>query len=330
MCSDRVNMRDAYAVIIGIGNYRDPGIRKLEFTCADAQALRDTLADPEIGAIPPENIKLLLEEKATLREMKRVVGTWLFKHADPESTVVLFFAGHGGLESDKVGNEPDGIAKYLLPWDAEPDDLFSTALPNADFNRLLTTIKARSLVVFLDACYAAGVSQRGARDMTIVENPYDRLSQGQGRLVIASAQPNQRSWEDASLGHGVFTHHLLEALRGEAGGEPGANLSTLQVFEHLRREVPRTARRLCNSVQEPMMCGETSKPIYLRIGSGEPPERDEPPPRTEIRRTDSPETDRSVNGQEGSPEPEYRFCTQCGTRLRSSQNFCTGCGKRAG
>lgn len=260
--------RNAFAVIVGIGQYQDPKIRKLDFAGADALAFRDVLVDPELGAFPPNNVLLLTDKEATLRAIRRAVGTWLFQNADPESTVVVFFAGHGGVESDKVGTESDGLAKYLIPWDADPDDLFSTGLANADFNRLLRTIKAKSLVVFLDACYAAGVSRRGARDVSVVGNPYDHLSQGEGRLVIASAQPNQRSWEEPGLGHGVFTHHILEGMRGEAAQMGTGPLSALQLFEHLRREVPRTARRLCNSLQEPVLVGEAAKPILLTVGRG--------------------------------------------------------------
>ena len=50
----------------------------------------------------------------------------------------------------------------------------------------------------MDACYAAGVSE-GARDIGLVESPHKKLAEGRGRIVIASAQPNQRSWEDPEL-----------------------------------------------------------------------------------------------------------------------------------
>jgi uncharacterized caspase-like protein len=163
--------RDAYAVIVGIGCYRDAQVRRLNYARDDAIALRDVLVDPEFGAFPEENVKLLLDADAGLRAIKGAVGKWLFQSAGPQATAIVFFAGHGGLEPDKEGHERDGLAKYLLPWDAEPEDLFSTGLSDSEFRRLLNAIKAQSVVVFLDACYAAGVTPRGGRNVAVVENP---------------------------------------------------------------------------------------------------------------------------------------------------------------
>lgn len=255
--------KKVFALVIGIGNYADQRIRSLHYTRADAEGFSTLLQDPGHLGLPADNIKLLVDQQATLREIKRAISTWLFQRADEDSTVLVFFAGHGGLETDKTAVEADGIAKYLLPWDTEVDDLFSTALSNSEFNQLLRAIRACRMVVFLDACYAAGVSRKGARDVGLVENPYERLLQGRGRLVIASAQPNQRSFEDDSLNHGIFTHHLLSALRGAADNDQDGFVSVLDVFDYLRREVPRSARQLANSLQEPMLIGETSSEILL-------------------------------------------------------------------
>jgi hypothetical protein len=141
--------------------------------------------------------------------------------------------------------------------------LFASALSSTEFQWDLRTISASRLVIFMDACYSAGVTQGGARDVGIVENPFTRLAEGRGRLVIASAQPNQRSWEDPKVGHGIFTHHLLEALKGKADQEGDGYVSILEVYKYLEREVPRSVRTLANSVQEPLMRGDLSQDIVL-------------------------------------------------------------------
>jgi hypothetical protein len=257
-----------YALIIGIGTYKDARIQPLEFAGADARGLYELIVDPNHAGFPEDNVKLLIDEEASLYNIKRHISGWLFKHATDDSTVIIFFAGHGGIESDKTNRETDGIAKYLLPWDADPDNLFASALSNLDFQELLRTIKAERLVGFLDACYAAGVSQRGARDMHIVGDPYTAISQGKGRLIIASAQPNQRSWESKDLGHGIFTHHLLEAMKGKADTNNDGLISALNIFQYLKDAVPKTTRQLSNSVQEPMLSGEASNEIIVSINRG--------------------------------------------------------------
>ncbi|MEW6607013.1 MAG: caspase family protein [bacterium] len=258
-----VAIKSAYALIVGIGQYSDPRIRKLDFTHADAQAFCDLLLNPQHVGFLKENVKLLLDEQATLFNIKNAITGWFYKYTGSESTVIIFFAGHGGVESDKEDTEKDGIAKYLLPWDTNPDDLFASALSNTDFHRLLSTIKAQRLIIFLDACYAGGVAQRGSRDLGIVENPCERLAQGEGRLVISAAKPNQRSGEDPTIGHGIFTYHLLEALKGKADMDNDGYVSIWEVYKYLEREVSQSARCLAKSIQEPLFCGDMAKDIFL-------------------------------------------------------------------
>jgi uncharacterized caspase-like protein len=260
-----VRAKTAYALIIGISQYRDQRIPKLKFTHADAQAFYDLLLDPQRIGFPKENVKLLLDDEATLFNLKHAISGWLYQHATPDSTVIFFFAGHGHQEEDKTATEADGMAKYLLPWDVNPDNLFASALSSSEFNLLLRIIKARRLIFFIDACYSGGVTA-GARDVGIVDNPsFDRLVEGEGRLLITAAKPHQRSWEDDSLGHGIFTHHLLEALDGKADMDHDGYVSVLEVFKYLEREVPQSARRLSRSVQEPLLRGEFSNDIMLAM-----------------------------------------------------------------
>jgi uncharacterized caspase-like protein len=253
----------SYAVIVGISQYRDPRIRKLDYTRADAQAFYNLLLDRQRAGLVPENVKLLLDGEATRFSIEDTISDWLFKRATAESTVLVFFAGHGGTESDKTGIEKDGIAKYLLPWDTNPDNLFASAVSSNHFNQLLKTIKAERLVMFMDSCYSGGLPERGARDIGIVDDPYKRLAEGKGRLVIAAAQPNQRSWEEPSLGHGIFTYHLIEALQGKADLDQDGYVSILEVYNYLQRVVPDSVRRLCNSLQEPLLVGDIAGEIVL-------------------------------------------------------------------
>lgn len=255
----------AFALIVGIGRYQDETIRPLEYTHADAEAFYRLLTDSRRCGIPDANIKLLLDEQATLFNIKHAISGWLYQHATPESSVIVFFAGHGGVESDRTGQEPDGMAKYLLPWDARLSNLFASGLSNPEFHHLLKTVRAQRLVIFMDACYSGGVAERGSRDLGIVGNPYKHLAEGQGRLVIAASKPNQRSWEDRTLGHGIFTHHLIEALSGKADADGDGYVSIMEVYKYLERNVPLTARRLARGIQEPLMCGNIARDIILTV-----------------------------------------------------------------
>lgn len=256
---------NAYALIVGISKYKDPNISELRFTRADAEGIFQLFTDPNIAGIKPDKIKILLDEEATRFNIKNAISSWLFKNTDEESIVIIYFAGHGGVEEDRLGIEKDKLSKYLIPYDAVLEDLFSSAISNRDFNELLLTIKSKKLVIFMDTCYSGGVSEQKSRDLKITEDPYEKLGEGEGRIVIAASQPDQRSFEDSRIGHGVFTYDLLEALSGKADRDNDGYVTVLDAFRYLQEEVPKDAMRLAGGKQEPLMRGDITRDIVLSV-----------------------------------------------------------------
>ena len=255
--------KDAYALVVGIATYKDPKIPKLNYTTHDANAIFDLLVDPDMAGFKKENVKIFMDEEATLFNIKDAISNWLFKNAKEDSIVFIFFAGHGSVEEDRFGIEKDNLAKYLLPYDTNFDNLFASALSSSDFNKLLRSIKSRRLIVFMDSCYSGGVTEKKARDVKIGGDPYEKMAEGEGRLVIAASQPDQRSFEDENLGHGVFTHHLIEALSGAADSDNDGYITAMEVYNYLSRTVPKTARQLAGGVQEPILRGDLKTDFTL-------------------------------------------------------------------
>jgi len=83
---------DAYAVVIGISQYREEVIPKVAYAVKDAEAVAQLL-EKQAG-IPKTHIRLLTEAKATGNDL-RTVGGWLKMRVKPESTVYVYYAGHG-------------------------------------------------------------------------------------------------------------------------------------------------------------------------------------------------------------------------------------------
>ena len=221
---------NAYALIIGIGEYHH--IRKLEKTTTDAQDLRDVLIQ---GGYPVGNIKLLLDDQATRPFISDQLD-WLARYAQAEATVLIFFAGHG---AQRVGGLERG--EYLCPVEADWYDLERTAISHARFTDALKAINAERLVVFLDACHSGGVGDtRGALDVVggLTQKAYEQIATGEGRVVIASCQPDEVSWELDGMDNGLFTHYLLEGLRGKGKVADDGTIRALRLFSYLSQQVP--------------------------------------------------------------------------------------------
>jgi len=269
-----------FALIIGISRYRDENVNDLNFTQADARSFHELLVDPERAGFPPGNVRLLLDEDATRYAIEDAVSGWLRRRAKPDSKVVVFFAGHGAAEADHTGGE-DSVT-YLLPHDARSDNLFASAISTNRFQRLLASVRSDRLATFLDACHSGAFEVKGARSVAVQPTCYHGLGRGKGRILIAAAQPHQFSFEDGTLGHGVFTHHLVEALGGAADFDGDGRVTIQEVFKYLADHVPETVRKLGKQGnQEPLMEGVTTRDIVLAIDPQRVREADE-----EVRRRD--------------------------------------------
>lgn len=262
-----MSRQDSYALVIGIGRYRDPAITPLNFTNADAMAFSHLLTDETRCGIPAENVRLLVDEDATLYAIKDSISGWLASKAGPDSTAIIFYAGHGDVEPDRTSRSADAISNYLLPYDTSASNLYASALSREEFQGLIRTVRCKRSVILMDACHSGGVATTGSRKMSVgySKDLYSSLAEGAGSTVIAAAAPNQLSWEDKELGHGVFTHHLLEAMQGAADLDGDGRITMTQVFDYLKRKVPESARKFGGVEQTPVFMADMSEDIVITI-----------------------------------------------------------------
>jgi hypothetical protein len=249
-----------WAVIIGVGGYESSAVPRLRYSVADADAIYQTLIS---SGFKKENILLLTdktERKPTLRNIKWALGTFLARSAHKDDLVMIYFAGHGASEVDQRGIERDGLSKYLVPVDADPDDLYSTALPMDEMQNVLARIEAERVTVFLDACYSGAAGGRTfastkTRAVNVDDIFLDRLTRAKGRAIVTASRPSELSIELAELGHGIFTYYLVRGLQGYADNNRDGIVSLQELYEYLAQEVSRKSRQVGGN-QHPMLKGE--------------------------------------------------------------------------
>jgi uncharacterized caspase-like protein len=246
-----------WAVIIGITQYKDTRIAPLRYAAADARSFHDWIVSPNGGRYAPSMVNMLLDAKATGANIKKALFEWLAQ-AIEEDTVTIYFAGHGSPQSP---DHPENL--FLLPYDTQYDSVPTTGFPMWDIETALKRfIKARKVIVITDACHAGGVGQafdvarRAGRGLNVVPmasslNNLSRISEGV--CIISASDDNQMSQEGAQWGggHGVFTFHLLEGLKGMADYNKD-NLVTLgELIPFLSEQIRRDTR----NAQTPTVAG---------------------------------------------------------------------------
>jgi hypothetical protein len=265
--------REQWAVVIGVGQYQSSAIPSLRYSVADAELVHQVLVGQ--AGFKKENVMLLTdrtERKPTLRDLKWALGTFLARSAKKDDLIVIYFAGHGAPEVDPRGAESDGLAKYLVPSDADPNDLYSTGLPMDEFQTIFDRIEADRVVVFLDACYsgAAGgrtFASRRTRAVRVDEVFLDRLTRSKGRAIITASRASEVSIEMPELGHGLFTYYLVQGLRGAADLDRDGIVSLQEVYQYLEQQVAQKSRSAGGN-QHPVMKGEVEGTLPLVKVSG--------------------------------------------------------------
>jgi serine/threonine protein kinase len=268
-------LRNAVALVAGIGAYRHRDrIPTLRYAPRDARSLARVLADPEVCAFPPQRVVVLTNRQVRRTELVRRLARWLPEQGQGADLALIYFAGHGVVR--RVGGREEG---YLLPHDADPDDVVAHGIAMSDLAKWIADVNARAVVLCLDCCHAGnmlpadGLTLRGERDMELAPSVLQQLS-GRGRFLIASCDRGQKSLEAEELRHGLFTYHLLRGLV-EAGDRDGdGRVSVAELFGYVSTAVSRDARERFGHEQTPWTSAVYNEDVFLstvRPGRRSPP-----------------------------------------------------------
>jgi uncharacterized caspase-like protein len=198
-----------YAVLIGIETYQQRGIGSVQFAQADAAAMREVLVQ-DLG-VPAENITVWLDSEATKSVFENELP-YVIRQLCPGDRFIFFYAGHGFFANG---------TNRLTTWDFHPANLFDTTVSSETV--LLAPLKNQqgvSSLVFIDAC-AANLQTNlvQARDLIsdLTSNEFEALVRSTDHsAAFFACSPNEKAYPSDSLQHGIWTFHLIKALRGEA------------------------------------------------------------------------------------------------------------------
>jgi len=233
-----------YALAIGAQNYLYAN--SLSYTIADANSMSSLLTQKGWGSV-----STLVDPDSTRQGIVDAISSLAAK-VESDSTVLIYFSGHGGLLED-------GTTAVICPIDAnfltnssiiDP----STVISAAQLQSMLAELPTKNVIVILDSCYSGGfVPTGGAIDSspsnyadmpsysafsTALDNFGNLLSanasaSGNKTPVVLSAAGSDESSYDgsASQGHGVFTYFLLQAAtNGDANGD--GVVTTTEAYEY--------------------------------------------------------------------------------------------------
>lgn len=216
------SLKNIYGLFVGINEYQK-GIPPLRGCVRDAESI---LAGFDL---PETHYRLLLDKNATRANILGAVQHAIDKVKERD-LFVFSVSAHGTIRYDDFA---------IITHDTLMENQLGTALSTSYLLSALSQITRKNngkVLLILDACHAGAM-------------PYDiskysgYLTQG-GMSCLFSSGPNELSYEshfqsnDGESQQGVFTHHLIDALHGNAKDENGRNIVTLRnlydyVYEHV-------------------------------------------------------------------------------------------------
>lgn len=212
-------VRDKWALIVGIGTFKDKSIPTLRYSSKDALDFYNYLIKE--GNFKPDHVRVLLDEQATRDRIISELGgnKFLAPLAKKDDLIVVYFSSHGSpAQLDVRGNN------ILIAHDTRPDDPWATGI---DMQNILDMLHKRVLadrvLLVLDACHSGSINPNDKDGKGLYrESNMDASAMpiGKGKMVLCSSGPEERSWESKRYQNGVFTRNLLNGLKAKGPDTP--------------------------------------------------------------------------------------------------------------
>jgi uncharacterized caspase-like protein len=230
-----------FALVIGVDEYEDSQINKLDGAANDAKAIVEALV--QYAGFPRDQVRLLtsdqpVERRPTrnkiLRQLSNLRGT-----VPKDGLLLIAFAGHGIERGDQA---------YLLPSDAELSNdvslLEQSSINVDDMRKRIIETGVGQVVMILDACRNDPSAGRGDADNRLTNrftqhfNFDERNSEIKAFATLYATAVGSRAYEYKEKKQGYFSWALVEGLRGDAANEKG-EVTLNSLVTYLQDQVPR-------------------------------------------------------------------------------------------
>jgi len=243
----------AYIIAVGINDYANPQYN-LKYAVADAQSFGEEVRLRQTQVATYEKIEVvpLLNENATkaniLSALKRLAGATeppslkvtaldQLKRAQPEDTVIIYFAGHGTAQAQRF---------YLIPHDLGYtgdrtklteqglQTILASSISDVELENVVEGLDAAHLLLVIDACNSGqALEAEEKRRGPMNSKGLAQLAYEKGMYILTAAQSYQAALEASQLGHGLLTYALVEEGLKTPVADNGPQDGVLSVREWL-------------------------------------------------------------------------------------------------
>jgi len=241
-----------FLVTIGINQYKNPKYN-LNYAQADADGVQ-LMISQQANSLFQEIISFSIRNDQAVKTNILAALEDIKMKSEEQDMLVLYYAGHGVM-SEGVSRDKEF---FIVPHDVtqlygKDELLFEKAVSATELKTAARQINAQKQVFFLDACQSSGALE-GMENRTrgvAEEKAIAQLARSTGSFWITSTGTDQFASEFAKLGHGIFTHALIEGLKGAADTNGDLRLTVRELSTYIENKVPELSDQLKGSPQYP-------------------------------------------------------------------------------
>lgn len=260
---------DAVAIVIGNRDYQARGVPRVEYAVRDAISIKRYLVE----AFGFAEDRVILDTNVTYGRMSSLLGgptdASASRLAELVSTrpaggvdVFVFYAGHGA---------PDGrpAKKYLVPVDASAQRIRATSYSLDQLYKNLTTLRARSVTVAIDAGFGALTADMFATEsFGGIEVEVGTVGGANTQVFSAGSGDQPARWR-RDQGHGLFTYFFLKGVQGYADANSDGSITAGELESYVQSNVRTYAvERLGGAVQVPEVFTNNPDRVVVRLKPG--------------------------------------------------------------
>jgi tetratricopeptide (TPR) repeat protein/uncharacterized caspase-like protein len=223
-----VTIPRSYALVIGISAYKNlPATAQLEFPNRDAEEIYAALISPEGGQFPAENVHKLINERATVENIRHELEVWLPSVTQDNDRVLIYFAGHGFVSGGHGWLATYNVDLHSIPTTAYSMDMLGSVIGSK--------IKGKWKVLITDACHSGAITPEADRQQ--VTNTL--LDLQKSLFSLTASRDREQSFESDRWGggHGIFTYYVIKGIEGEADTNGDGVVDADELAEYVHTNV---------------------------------------------------------------------------------------------
>jgi len=237
-----------HLIVVGINEYQNKAM-SLNYAMADATSFKEEVekdAKTILGSIKTYFVTNNTADKMGIVNAFKQVQ----QNARAADVFIFYYAGHGVIGKDKEF--------YLVPTDVSDlknvqTELEQKGIASKLLQQYAIDIQAQKQLFILDACQSAGAFEKLLSNDGDQQKSIALVSRSTGTHWMAASGALQYANEFSSLGHGVFTYVLLQALKGDAANNKMITVNGLKNF--LQLQVPLLMKKYNGAAQYPASYG---------------------------------------------------------------------------